>query len=194
MAVRSTMANLILKIRLLINDTSGTPTFTDQAIQDVMDASRQDVRYLALTPAPTYSGSTISYLDYYADFTDWEDDVTFWQYRTIQVTPATSENIAAHWTFSLTTLPPVYLLGKTYDCYRSAADLLERQAAQWSLSYDVAVDGQSLHRSQATTALQTLAHTYRLQQRMAVITTTRSDLMSGAGHGNPLGPREIDYY
>ncbi len=194
MAVRSTMANLILKIRLLINDTSGTPTFTDQAIQDVMDASRQDVRYLALTPAATYSGSTVQYLDYFAPYGDFEDDATFWQYRTIQVMPSASEPIPGHWTFATTTLPPVYLLGKTYDCYRSAADLLERQAAQWSLSYDVAVDGQSLHRSQAAAALQALAHTYRLQQRMATITTTRSDLMSGAGHGNPLGPREIDYY
>src|SRR5436305_1289178 len=115
MAVRSTMAALISRVRLLINDSAGVAQVSDdQSIQDVLDASRVDYRYLSLAPAPTYSGSTIQYLDYYSDLTDWEDDVAFWQYRITQVTPSVQDNIVGHWTFAGTTLPPVYLIGKTY--------------------------------------------------------------------------------
>lgn len=195
MPVRSTMAALIYRVRLLINDSAGqTQTFTDQDIQDVMDQTRQNLRYLVLAPAPTYTGSTINYFDYYADVTDWEDDVTFWQWRINSVTPATSENIAAHWVFAQTTLPPVYLIGKTYDVYRSAADLLERWAAKWVLSYNISVDGQNLQRSQAAVALQNLAHTYRMKQRAREISLTRTDLTNKAQNNSlGLGPLPIDY-
>jgi hypothetical protein len=193
MAVRPTMAALISRVRLLINDPTGA-VFADQDIQDVMDMTREDLRYLVLAPAPTYSGSTISYFDYYADLTDWEDDLAFRQWRINVVTPATSENIVGHWVFAQTTLPPVYLIGKTYDIYRSAADLLERQAARMVLAYDMTVDGQSLRRSQMAMMLTNLAHQYRLKQRAHVISTTRSDLVNKAANDNlGLGPLPIDY-
>ena len=197
MAVRPTMAAIILRVRLLINDTlpvSQGQIFSDQQIQDVLDSTRQDLRYLTLAPAPTYTGSTIQYLDYYADLTDWEDDLTLWQWRINAVTPATSENIVGHWTFGQTTLPPVYLIGKTYDIYRCAADLLERQAAQWALRYSMSVDGQSLQRSQVLTMLVELAKTFREKQRAHVIGVTRSDLTNKAQNGDlGLGPLPIDY-
>lgn len=199
MPTRPTMANLITRVRLLINDPNpnfvqSVVQFSDQEIQDVMDATRQDLRYLTLAPAPTFSGSNIQYLDYYADLSDWEDDVTFKQWRINSVTPATSENITAHWVFAQTTLPPVYLIGKTYDVYRSAADLLERLSARWALSYNVSADGQSLQRSQAFTMIQDLAHNYRMKQRPHVIGVTRSDLVNKAQNNNlGLGPLPIDY-
>lgn len=195
MAVRSTMLNLIARVRTLINDPSGSSeAFSDQDIQDVMDASRQNLRYLVLAPAPSYSGATILYLDYYADLTDWEDDLAFWQWRINSVTPSAFENIAGHWTFAETTLPPVYLVGKTYDIYRAAADLLERLAATWVLRYSMTVDGQNLQRGQVTTALQALATTYRRQQRAITISTTRNDLTNKAQNaGLGLGPLPIDY-
>jgi hypothetical protein len=195
MAVRSTMAALISRVRLLINDTGSTQYFTDQQIQDVLDATRMDMRYLVLTPAPTYVGNTLQYLDYYADFTDWEDDVAFRQWLTNPVTPSSSENITGHWVFSATTLPPVYLVGKTYDVYRCAADLLERLSAQWVLRYNVNVDGQTLQRSQVAIALQNLAHTYRLKQRPHVISISRSDIAgSSQDSGVGLGPVSLDYF
>lgn len=195
MALRATMANLITRVRILINDpASVTQQFDDQTIQDVMDQTRQDLRYLVLAPAPTYSGSTISYFDYYADLTDWEDDVAFRQWRINVVTPSTSENITGHWVFSTTTLPPVYLIGKSYDVYRSAADLLERMAARFVLSYNVSVDGQSLQRGMMTTQLQALAKMYRMKQRAGVISATRTDLTNKAQNaGLGLGPLPIDY-
>jgi hypothetical protein len=194
---RSTMAALISRVRLLINDVlpaNSGQVWTDNQIQDVMDATRLTYRYLALAPAPTYTASTINYFDYYADLTDWEDDVAFFQWRINTVTPATAENIPGHWVFATTTLPPVYLVGKTYDVYRSAADLLERQAAQWTLAYTISVDGQNLQRGNVITALQTLAQTYRQKQRIGQHKITRTDLSDKAGNTQlGLGPLPIDY-
>ena len=193
---RSTMANLILRMRDLINDAPGaSQVWTDDQIQGVMDASRQDIGNAVLTAFPTYSGSTIQYLDYYSDWTDWEDDVVLKQYLTQVVTPSASENIVGHWTFATNKFPPVYISGKTYDVYRSAADLLERWAAKWVLSYGFSSDGQSFQRQQAATMLQALAKTYRQKQRPRSIIATRSDLVGASqGTDNPLAARPIDYF
>jgi hypothetical protein len=188
------MESLITRVRVLINDPSSTSQiFADQTIQDVLDASRLDVKNQVLRPLATFAASTIQFLDYYADVGDWEDDVVFKQFLVTVVTPSINEPIAGHWQFATTTLPPVYLSGKTYDIYRCSADLLERQAVQWALSYNVSVDGQNLQRGQVANALQKLALTYRAQQRPSTINLIRTDIhsvgnMAGAG----LGAQEID--
>lgn len=194
MAFRSSMAALVDRVRLLTNDTDSTcQQFTDEEIQQVLDASRLDVRYLPLKPAPSYSGASIVFLDYYAPYGDWEDDATFWYVLTTQVTPSVSEPIAGHWQFAISTLPPVSIIGKSYDIYHAAADLLERQAARWVLKYNMSVEGQSLQRSQAATALQNLAKTYRLQQRAQSMDMARTDLNTPGTLKTQLGPTTIDY-
>ena len=195
MPVRSSMAALISRVRFLINDPSGaSQVFADQDIQDVMDESRLDVKNEQLIEKPTFSGSTIQYLDYYSRLGGgWEDDVVLKQYLVNPVTPSLSEPIAGHWQFAATTLPPVYASGKVFDVYRSAADLLERMAARWVLSYSISVDGQSLQRGQAAPALLNLARTYRLKQRAHVIQATRSDLRSTSTAAQALGAQEIDF-
>ena len=197
MAVRASMTALIARVRLLINDTlpSGNgQVFSDQNIQDVMDESRQDYTNLVLEPRPTFSGSTIQWLDYYSELGGWEDDYVIKQYLINPVTPSLSEPISGHWQFASTTLPPLYITGKLYDVYRSAADLLERQAAQWVLRYSVSVDGQNLQRGQVVTMLQDLAKTYRRKQRAMSIQLKRTDIGNPAERpSSGLGPLEIDY-
>lgn len=195
MAVRSTMAALISRVRSMINDQSGpNQVFSDQEIQDVLDAGRQDVVNSALIPKPTYTGATIQFLNYFSELGGWEDDYVVKQYLTTTVTPSSVEPIAGHFVFVQTTLPPLYITGKLHDVFRAAADLLERQAAKWVLSYNMTVDGQSLQRGQVTQALQSLAKTYRMQQRPRSISVVRSDLVSdGTGNGLSLSPTPIDY-
>ena len=194
MAVRSTMAALISRVRLLINDPSGgSQIFADQDIQDVLDESRTDMRNVQLRAEPTYVGNTISYLDYYSDLGGWEDDFVLKQYLITVVTPATSEPIVGHWTFASTTLPGVYITGKQYDVYRAAADLLERWAAKWVLAYSFTSDGQSFQRAQASQQLLKQADSYRRKQRAMSIGFSRGDLNTGAGNAPSLGPTAIDY-
>lgn len=196
MAVRSTMAALILRVRLLINDPAGaSQIFADQDIQDIMDETRQDVFNLALKPEPTFSGNTILYLDYLSDMGGWEDGFVLKQYLTVTVTPSLSEPIAAHFQFAATTLPPVYITGKLYDVYRTAADLLERWAAKYMTRFDFASDGQRFNVAQVPKQLQELAHTYRLKQRAGVIKAQRGDLVPvGKRVGLSLDPIPIDYF
>ena len=194
MAVRSSMASLIARVRFLVNDPSGpSQVFADQDIQDVMDESRLDVKNEVMIPKPTYSGSSIQFLDYYSRLGGgWEDDFSIKQYLVNPVTPSLSEPIAGHWQFATTTLPPLTISGKVFDVYRSAADLLERWATKWALSYNISVDGQSLQRSQAAPALLNQARSYRMKQRAHVIQTTRSDLRSTSTAAQALGAQEID--
>ncbi len=195
MAVRSTMANLILRIRDLINDPAGaSQVWSDQAIQDTMDESRVDYGNEALQAVPSFSGTTIQYLDYYHDLGGWEDGVVLKQYLTQVVTPTTSEPIAGHWGFATSKFPPIYITGSLHDIYRAAADLLERWAAKWVLSYGFSSDGQSFQRQQAATMLQALAKTYRQKQRPRSIIATRSDLTAKEQTlDNALAAHEIDY-
>jgi hypothetical protein len=186
------MASLIARVRLLINDTGGSPQFTDQQIQDVMDETRTDVSNQALTAYPTYTGATIQYLDYYAPLGLWEDGYVLKQYLTVTVTPSAVEPIVGHFSFAATTLPPVYITGSLHDTYRAAADLLERMAAMWTMAYNANTDGQSMSRSQVMPALLKLADSYRRKQRAHVISFSRSDIQDQS-IGNGVGKNAIDY-
>lgn len=194
MAVRSTMAALITRTRLLINDPAGTSqTFADQDVQDVLDESRQDIFNMPLQPQWTFSGTTPQVLDYLTDLGGWEDGYVLKQYLTVLVTPTTLEPIAGHWGFTATTLPPVFITGKLYDTYRAAADLLERLAARWMLRYDTIVDGQNFKRTGAMTLIEKRIHTLRMKQRPMSVAGRRSDLIAPGRAKVGLGPQEIDY-
>jgi hypothetical protein len=193
MAVRSTMASLISSVRVLINDPSGaSQTFDDQTIQDVMDESRLDILNGSLIAKPTFSGSSIQYLDYFSENGGWEDGMVLKQYLTVVVTPSAIEPIAGHFVFSATTLPPVFITGKIFDRYRAAADLLERWAAKWALAYSFSSDGQSFQRHQASLALLALAKQYRMKQRPRMSSVVRTDLSGGVNELS-LQPTALDY-
>src|ERR1700726_2352559 len=199
MAARSTMLSLIQSVRVLINDLlpiGSGQIFSDQTIQDVVDEGRLDVVNKSLTPKATYAGSGLQYLDYYSDLGGWEDGMVLKQNLSIVVTPSAIEPIAGHFQFASNTFPPVYITGLLHDRYRAAADLLERLAAQWVLSYSITVDGQSLQRGQPVRALLLLAKEYRRKQRPRTITMKRGDFAGAGGEDDALSlaPRNIDYY
>ncbi len=194
MAVRNTMAALIASVRQLINDPAGgSQIFADQDIQDVFDESRLDFKNTRLIPKPTFSGSTIQYLDYWSDWGGWEDGYLLKQYLVTTVTPSVLEPIAGHWTFAATTLPPVYISGSLHDRYRAAADMLERWAARYMTRFDFTSDAQSFRVSQVPTQLQALAKTYRAKQRLSALSVVRSDLGGEQSAVIGLGPTIIDY-
>ena len=196
---RATLAPLISSVRVLINDTlpvGSGQIFTDDVIQSVLDEGRLDVVNGSLLPKPTYVGSGLQYLDYYSDMGGWEDGAVLKQNLSIIVTPSAIEPIAGHFQFAANTFPPVFITGKLFDRYRAAADLLERLAAQWVLSYSMTVDGQSLQRNQATRSILLLVKEYRRKQRPRAITVKRSDFAGSVGEDDALSlaPRNIDYY
>lgn len=141
MSVRASMADLITRTRTLIFDPSPylnyAPTvFSDQQIQDALDFWREERRWVALRPMPTYTpGGNIQYLDYYHDAQNWEADVQLQDLTYLTITPTLAELITGHWQFA--TQPNgigVRATGKTYDLYASAADLLEGWATTIKMS------------------------------------------------------------
>src|SRR5260221_9579587 len=124
---------------------------------------------------------------------DWEDDIVLKQYLTVVVTPSLIDDIVGHYTFAQSTLPPVFITGKTYDIYRAAADLLEMRASTYALRFNATADGQTLHLEGISTNLLNLAAKYRTKQRVTSLSFTRSDLNGSGAESVGLGPTAIDY-
>ncbi len=177
MAVRATMADLITRVRLLINDPAGaSQTFADQEIQDALDRHRSDVRYLELVAAETVApGGAVSYLDYYADRGDWESDEALYNSTYAALAPTSADRLTGHWAFAANQNPPVYIVGKSFDPYAAAADLLEAWAAKEKLAFDFDSDGQTFKRSQKIAALLQMAREYRRQQQPVSVGMARTD-------------------
>ena len=180
MAVRSTMAALISKVRLMIFDTAGgTQLFADQDIQDKLDECREDIRYELLAPKPTFANpGGIQYNDYYAERGFWEADETIIYGDFTVKTPTTSDEIVGHWTFA-NQLPPLLIAGKRYDVYRAAADLLDYKLAALSATeVDFSSDGQTFHLSQQLAYLEKRVCEYRRKQRARMGASGRADAPS----------------
>ena len=180
MAVRTSMTDLIARVRLMIAE-SGTAIFADQDIQDKLDECRENVRYELLTPQPTFANpGGIQYNDYYSGDPDhprgfWEaDEVIIYGDFTTRA-PVTSDEIVGHWTFN-NQLPPLLIAGKRYDVYRAAADLLDYKIAALSATQvDFSADGQSFHLSQQLAYLEKRALDYRRKARARLGALGRAD-------------------
>lgn len=176
---RPSMAALITQVRLLIADPAGSgQAFSDDEIQTALDRYQTVVRYAPLHPEPTLLPTGVAeYRDYFANRGDWEADEQLVDASWNTLTPATSDRQTGHWTFaSPGQNPPVYIVGKTYDLYAAAADLLEAWAAKLKLEYDFSTDGQSFQRSLKVKAMLLLAREYRRLQLPTIVRAGRSDV------------------
>jgi len=200
MAVRNTMSDLIALTRTMIADPAGAnQQFTDQQIQDRLDASRDDIGYEPLEPfasivntASTNNIAAFIFADYYSKHGYWEADVVlqgllgtaFWKVLTPVSTELLLDN-GAHWQFEASVfttgttpgqLPPVFATGKVYDVYSAAANLLDFWAATLAGAYDFSSDGQSFKRSQLMAGKLKMADYYRKQAKPKIAKMVRTDL------------------
>jgi len=198
MAVRPSMAALIQRVRGLTY--AGTAEFSvgsdsyysDQHVQDYLDAHRRDVQYAPLAPVPlntVNNGSgSVSYYDYQAPYGNWE--ATSGGTAVLIVHDAIGSAIGtAAWsldplrglvTFGQETLGSArYVTGRVYDLYGAAADLLESWAAREARAFDYSGDGQTLTRSQKAKGLRDQAAEYRAKAWPVTVRMTRSDLACG---------------
>ncbi len=189
MAVRTTMATLISRTRDLVNDNpplAANQVFSDQQVQDALDRRRAVLWYDLLRPEPTLGPTGYSWQDYFSRWSDIEDDVVLYDGSWYAVTLGAgdvADTLTGHWYFAASHVPPIFLVGKTYDPYRSAADLADQWASKVALSYNVAA-GQSanLMRSQMFAQLQALAKSLRARSRTMSMPAERSDTLGeGAG-------------
>lgn len=179
MAARETMADLIGRLRLLIGDPSGDDaTFSDEELQEFLDANRCERRYRLLEPAPTIGqGGGVLYTAYRsAGVSDWEEDGALYASDYSELIPATSDWRRGEWTFEQSQSPPVYIVGKTYDLAAAGADALEAWAAKLKAEYTVRTGDQTFERSDQAAAILRAAETLRRRQRPASGAIARRDL------------------
>ncbi len=184
MQVRSTMVDLIARVRSLYGDPAGpSAKFDDQTIQDALDRERTDFilgDYRALLGRYTLPGSPPSYAwtDYFdpSGWGDWEADATLYNGSMTLLTPLTSDYLVGHWTFA-NQPPPVYINGNTYDVYASARLLVLRWIALEATSFDFSVDrGLQFNVSQKRAGLQMLADQLATDMRVRTAKLVRRDV------------------
>jgi len=203
-AVRSTMLDLISRVSMMIGDPTNTQ-FSQQIVQDYLDAHRDDIRFEPLKIAPTIVANASTdnqpltiFADYYSNYEWWESDVVIsgtnmsTNVAWAVLSPAGSDFIVGHFQFELTPFvngtapgqyPPIFATGKVYDAYATAADLIEFWIATKMMAgtYDVTANGQTLHRSQMVAQMQKLADQYRKRAKPKVAKMRRDDVVYQLG-------------
>ena len=176
MATRASMAALIARLRLLVNDPVGaSQIWSDDQLQDWLDGQRTDVVRAALYYNWAIVAGANAVLNYFAETGDWESDAALSDVEGTTLTPGAVNLLTGRWTFAAHQAPPVYLTGQTYDLYAAAADVLEARAGQLAGAYDFTADGATYHRSQQAAGLLALARQYRGRSRPRMIQMVRDD-------------------
>lgn len=174
--MRTTLSDLITRLRKLLGDPAGvSQTWADDELQDFLDSNRLDVCHAALRPGRARTSGTATYTDYYADYGEWESDVLLEDGGGDALTPTASDLVAGRWTFA-DRGSAVYITGKTFDLWATAADVLEAWAARVALEFDFDADGGKYKRSQKREALLSVAARYRRQARPRKATMVRDDV------------------
>ena len=147
MTARTTMATLISRLRLLINDPAGaSQTFTDDQLQAQLDLYAEYVRYRPMAAIETISNTgTVTYLEYQSQ-KYYEDSpiLTDGSYNT--VTATTTNAIDGRYTFAASRTPPLLITGTRFDIYAAAGDCWDLKAASVATSVDFSADGLSVKR------------------------------------------------
>lgn len=184
MAVRAGMATLITRLRSLIRDPAGDcQTFTDQELQDVLDGRRMDFALLPLESVPSYPGGRLTYLEFAAPWSDWEDSATLLDSSQDALTPDSGDLIAGRWTFTTEPSYPVYLTGRTYDLYGAAADAIEMAAAGHVDSITYSPGRGNFTGSQKFSQRLGLAEAYRRRARPQQANLVRNDINTEPRYG-----------
>ena len=162
MTARTTMATLISRLRLLINDPTGSSqTFSDDQLQAQLDLYAEYVRYCITTPIETISNTgAVTYLEYQSQ-KYFEDSplLTDGSYNT--VTATTTNAIDGRYTFAASRTPPLLITGTRFDIYSAAADCWDLKAANAAASVDFTADGLSVKRGSIIDNCQKMAQKYR---------------------------------
>ncbi len=186
MSVRAGMANLISRVRLLIADTTGTPQFSDQVIQDKLDEYRTEHRQERLTAQFTVQpGGRRLWTHYYSDYEQWEEPDGTDQTASFVLQDASynvlqadkSDYIAGKWVFNSGVNNGVlWLTGQSFDINAAAADLAQDWAAALKLRFAFTDQGVGYQRQQQYQMLMDLSQKVRQRANPRCVKQVRTDV------------------
>ena len=161
MTARTTMATLITRLRGFAQagtadySVSGTTYWTDNQLQDVLDAHRQDVYRALMQPVQIYNGGTVEYHDYFSGINNFEatsggtsifyvEDAAGSAVGTALYTPDYNRGVV---TFTADTGGlTYYLYGRTYDLNAAAAEVWRTKAGQYAMAVNFSTDNHRIDR------------------------------------------------
>jgi hypothetical protein len=196
---RPSMADLISKVRRLIQDNGTIQQFNDLEIQDELDRNRDDINYEELAVKATLDPSgRVTWLEFYAPVGDWESDTLIYGYIAPNAfaditagglisTTSPPDYLVGKWTLTTSTRPPMYIVGKTYDVHMAASGLASQWAASLARKFDASQQGVHASRSQMYTNMMKLSDELAARRRPRLTEMARRDVMPRWGQGQPQG-------
>lgn len=182
MAVRSSMSDLLTRLRRLIGDKGASPVWADQELQDAFDVYQVVHSFERTQPQATIlPGGKRKYFDYFSDGSvgDWENDESLTDASFNPLTPLVADRINGHWSFDKAGNSiglVVWLSGKSYDIYGSAADVCREWAASVKLEFDFRTKERQYARAQQFKMLTDLADQYDAKRLVGYAKMIRTDV------------------
>lgn len=138
MAVREEMQTLIDRLRLEIGDAGAPPVFTDENLQDALDAHAFEVRYQRTDARPTFAAGNATppqWKDhrYSRGFFDDAVQLLDGQYNALSLSKV--DNINARWTLAGSQIV-VLVIGTQYDLFAAAGDVFDEWASKVAVETD----------------------------------------------------------
>lgn len=183
MAARAGMLALITRLRGMTN--AGTADWTNEALQDVLDARRVDLNRAPLTPDYEYVNGTALWHDYYAPLGNFEEATSGAQYWRIENTSGVTAGTADYTVdyasgyirFAADQGGTAYVLrARSYQMALAAADVWRQKAAAYAERYDVQTDNHRLNRSQVIAHCLKMAAEYEAKAGIQSVQVVRGDL------------------
>ncbi len=156
MAIRSSMQPLVDRLRKAIGDTGTTQVFEDEDLEAALDERGFQVSARPLFEDAVVSGSATVFR---APFGFWEANAVL-ESGSGTVTPDVSDPYTGTWAFTAAPGATLYVTGRVYDFWGTAANLLEQWAAIVSREFDFGTDQQTFSRSQKRIGLLAVAREY----------------------------------
>lgn len=155
MTVRNGMVDLVSQFRSYLQEP-GTAIFTDDRLQQILDANSESFTQERLYPKPYYNNGSVWYADYYLDKTWIEGTASSTTYifnsNGTAVTNYTSDFVNGKFTFDTNTLGTAYYMnGKSFNFFKAVSEGWNEKAAYYSTNFDFQVEGRSFKKSQILT-------------------------------------------
>lgn len=163
---RDGMANLILRLRVMVDDVAAD-IFTDDQLQTALDLRKQRVYMEQLQYETTQTAAGVAeYRIYHSQFDNFEEGGSYFQvYDSTGVQRGTAD-YSVDYASGLITMnadqhgAALYLTGWSYDLNGAAAGCWGERMALAAAKYDVNLDGHSLSRSQLMAQCKQMADYY----------------------------------
>lgn len=173
---RDGMANLIARLRRAVDDTGSATVWSDNQLQDALDAHRERVHRenLLMEDAYTDAGS-VTYYNYQSRFGNFEEGSAVFELEDGAGLSRAAGAYTVNYINGSFTMDSnqagtaLYLTGWTYDLNGAAAELWTERAGKVSSYYNVGLDGHTLSRAQWFDHCEKMAEFYARMARPKIV-------------------------